>query len=497
MIASRRGFSPYAVGLVTLTFILGLYLLQPERVQAESSGLSIGSPLRSYVPPSAETPFANPPHPTVEIPLNADAPPSADASSNTDSLPSAGADSSPPSPPSADFSSSAHSPSAKASSNPHAAPSAPASSNPHPPPSTGPRWLLAIFTAPTSSSRRSILRSTWLGRYPNSAYEYRFIVGNYSSRSESEVAAINAENATYGDMWAIEDYTNENAETANDIKNLEFFKYLAKYQGERVRQYDFVSKVDDDNWINLPQYHETFMAPRLPGGNKHSNNETVMTIIGRPMRWGSPFSYASGRMYTLSWGIVEYLAKKYTEKPDIEQHEDVAVEWYLWEDNVQHEFVPVEIEQAWDVGIEYIVDNKTMQIHCIKHDDTILEIGQLFDEQGKWNGKLMPGITSFDRTYKEVITRIGEPDESEKELLESTTAAVAHSSDPWESMDWKLIRRKINFEDRELLGSLYPMNLPGNNVSTDVVPRQLGHCVSNDAWCAHKPGAMQAADLEI
>ena len=340
---------------------------------------------------------------------------------------------------------------------------------------------MGIFSGPSSESRRALIRSTWATRFPNPAYEYRFIIGNHTD--DPYGAVIEAENKTHGDIWAIEDYKVENSETANMIKNLEWFKYMQRYEGERVRRYAFVSKVDDDNWLNVPQYFETFVAPRLAGGKKH--NPKGMTIIGRPMNWGAEYAYPSGRMYTVDWPMLEFFAQKYTENPNTGETEDRAMGLYLYENHIPFEYVPVEVEQAFDVGIEYLIDNNTMQIHSMKHDDTLKEVSELFDDRGHWNGKLVPGLTSFDRNYKEVIFRIGQPDEEEQELLQSETKKPGYKrpDDEWETIDWKLIQKKISVEDREVMGDMYPLNLPGNNVSTDVVPRQLGWC---DGSCAHK-----------
>ena len=279
---------------------------------------------------------------------------------------------------------------------------------------------------------------------------------------------------------------NENRETANNIKNMELFKYMVKYEGAKLRRYDFVSKVDDDIWLNIPPYFDAFVAPRLPGGVKHNPNN--LTMIGRPMNWGQDYVYASGRMYTLSWPLLEFFAKKYTMNPLTGKTEDEAAGLYLYEDHVVHEYVPVELEQAWDIGIEYLVNSgsDTLLIHNIKNDETLLEVSTMFDERGRWNGKQIRGLTNFDRNMKEVIERIGEPSQEESEQLRNERESPGHPHDPWASLDWKLIQQKINVEDREVMGNMYPLNLPGNNVSTGVTPRQLGWCAGTDQ-CALEP----------
>ena len=330
-----------------------------------------------------------------------------------------------------------------------------------------PRWLLAIFTAPFAASRRDVIRTTWLRKYNHTDFDYRFILGSY--RQSDLAPAITAENTTHGDIWELDEFTNENYQTANSIKNMELFKYMAqKYNG--TQPYDFVSKVDDDIWFNIPPYYKTFMAPRLPGGRKHDPNALVM--IGRPMVWGSPYAYASGRLYTLSWSLLEFFAKKYTAEPYLELTEDKMAGHFLYHESAPHEFDVVELEQAWDIGLERVVseDVETMLIHSIKHDERIAQVGEVFDDNGKWNGKLMDGLTSFNRTMPEVIERIGPPSGDEMAQLNRGWSTGTFQN-TWNSLDWKLIDAKIAIENREKMGTMYPLNLPGNNKSTGIVAR--------------------------
>ena len=68
----------------------------------------------------------------------------------------------------------------------------------------------------------------------------RFILGD--CRSTVWVPLLGAENATYGDIWALEDYGIENARATNDFENMEVSKYIGRDEGVRVRRYDFISK---------------------------------------------------------------------------------------------------------------------------------------------------------------------------------------------------------------------------------------------------------------
>ena len=128
------------------------------------------------------------------------------------------------------------------------------------------------------------------------------------------------------------------------------------------------------------------------------------------------------------------------------------------------------MEQAWDIGLEYLVNNETILIHCLKKDERILQISMLFDEHGRWNGKLMNGVTNFNRTSEDVIDRLGEVTEEELEQLrkgwEKFSGPGGYQPDSKDTLDWKMIVSKINIEDRVIMGSKFPMNLPGNNESS-------------------------------
>ena len=297
------------------------------------------------------------------------------------------------------------------------------------------------------------------------------MIGDYSKTPWAPI--IDAENATYGDIWVMEDYKNENYETANKVKNMEFFSHMAKQQRlGQIRRYDFVSKVDDDNWVNLPIYWENFMASRLPGGEKYRPD--AMTMIARPFAWGMSYVCPAGRMYTISWPLVEYYAKKYSDHSERKHNEriteDQLMGWYLEQDKFDDlEFVVMEYEQAYDVGVEFVITNSTsdtMMAHSIKSDQQMLEIGGLFDDNGKWNGKKLEGVTNFNRTTPEMLRRFGPPTDEELKQLKLEWAKGPPPENPLDSLDWKMIHDIITIEDRQRLGNLYPLNLGNNNAST-------------------------------
>ena len=122
-----------------------------------------------------------------------------------------------------------------------------------------------------------------------------------------------------------------------------------------------------------------------------------------------------------------------------------------------------------------MVDDTTMLIHGIKSDERLLEISTMFDERGRWNGKVLEGLTTYNRTMKEVEERLGEVSKEEMEGLRVEWDKVLQvRGGGREGLDWRLIEEKISIEDREAMGGIWPMSLPGNNVSRGVVPQKLG-----------------------
>lgn len=151
------------------------------------------------------------------------------------------------------------------------------------------------------------------------------------------------------------------------------------------------------------------------------------------------------------------------------------LQYFLHRDKIDHEFVPMEVEQAWDIGIEYLVNNETILIHCIKVDERMLELSALFDDHGRWNGKLMNGLTNFNRTCPDAISRCGEVSDEELEQLrkgwESYTGPPGYQPDSKQTLDWQMIVAKINVEDRAKMADIFPLTLPGNNDSVYLSPR--------------------------
>lgn len=182
-------------------------------------------------------------------------------------------------------------------------------------PSHDAKWLLGIELPPQKVLRRATIRSTWATstRGLGIPYEYKFIIGGYKHLPWAPI--IDAEIAAHNDILVLEDFIPDDKETANHLKFIALCDHLAKQEQETGKRYEFVSKVDDDVWFNIPPFYDHFIAPRLPGGPKYRSEG--ITVIGRPFNWGGNrgFIYTSGRMYTVNWPHVKIMGAEYAADP--------------------------------------------------------------------------------------------------------------------------------------------------------------------------------------
>ena len=349
-----------------------------------------------------------------------------------------------------------------------------------------PKWLLAIMSSASRSARRNIIRQTYQKMYPSQDYTFRFILGNWSSVWDP---ILKAENDTHGDIWCMENFMNEGDSSANAIKPMLFYQWLAgakiweRESNERERpanvekghitkygggppmgSYKWVSKVDDDSWLNLPLFYDEYMKARLSDeeastpspprvakqrwdlntvssisndlqwrdvnssqhttqraeegmkkkvGNAYANQSpsalqttnTTLTLIGRPMSWERPYNYTSGRFYTMSWPLLTTYARLFAANPIANQSEDILTGRLLYENHIPHNLVPIADARAFDAGWEGLVGNDSLVVHALKSDERFLECASLFDEKGfRVNGageKGVNGLTTYNGTIKE------------------------------------------------------------------------------------------------
>ena len=248
--------------------------------------------------------------------------------------------------------------------------------------SGGGKWLIATMCPASAFSRRNVIRSTWQRLYKNEAFEPRFILSEYESVWEP---LIKKENETYGDIVKL-DGLDPSPQVSNRIKAMELFKHLVA-QG---KQYSFVSKVDDDSFLEAGKFYDEFLEKASP------TNETLISIKNRNEKYPD-FDWPGGAFYTLSWGLVEHIARIHSEQKDTETPEDVRVGKYLSDAKVDFDFVDLKPEEMLEIPIQgaripHKINRKTILVHFLKDDETYLRVAGVFDGDG-YTGQMLEDWT--------------------------------------------------------------------------------------------------------
>jgi hypothetical protein len=191
---------------------------------------------------------------------------------------------------------------------------------------------------------------------------------------------IQHENATHGDLIMLPQLE-ESAHVANTIKMVELLKHLA----DRGSFWKFISKLDDDSFLDVHTFYHTFIIPRL---HKQYHNRT---LIGRHMdHWTPDFEYPGGQFYTFSWDLAMVLARLHDLNPITDEHEDVLIGRLLHEAGEWFEFVTLDNQQAFDYDEEnedpWAWSHKVMEgainPHRLKDDETYLKVAAMYDGSG-------------------------------------------------------------------------------------------------------------------
>jgi hypothetical protein len=200
-------------------------------------------------------------------------------------------------------------------------------------------WFIGTVTPAHGLMRRQLIRETWQKLYRHrNIFTTRFILSN---PGEVWRPFVERENATYGDLIILE-HLEENPEVANSNKSIEFIKYIAS-QG---RTYQFVSKLDDDSFLDAPTFYKDYLQPIV---SRENMTIEPRTIIGRKTKETIyKFPYPGGQFYTMTWDIVKLLAKLHRENPPDEKYEDVLIGRLLHEAREEWFFTELHNRAAFD-----------------------------------------------------------------------------------------------------------------------------------------------------
>jgi hypothetical protein len=251
---------------------------------------------------------------------------------------------------------------------------------PHRAKQKSPVWLIATISPAHSQQRRNIIRATWQTYYRNPAVTTKFVISN---PGDLWMPLIQHENATYGDLILMADLE-ESAHIANTVKTLKFFTYLA---AQGPSHYKFVSKLDDDSFLDVPAFYEEFIIPRLEAPDNG-------TMIGRQLTHPDPrYPYPGGQFYTVSWNMLLTLVRLYATNPIDDEHEDVLVARLLYEGGVPFELVTLSNQRAFDLDEGnsnewdswHSVMDGSINPHAMKDDEVYLRVAAFYGGRGPNN----------------------------------------------------------------------------------------------------------------
>lgn len=242
-----------------------------------------------------------------------------------------------------------------------------------------------------------IIRGTWQRLYHDpTRFATRFVI---SDATEQWRSVIEAENATYGDLIMLS-HLDESREVANSIKTAEFFKYL-QLQGQR---WEFVTKMDDDSFIDAKAFFDHYLMPRLGRGS--SGSTVIARTLGKSEEY--PFKYPGGQFYTMTWDAVEVIASAYTRNPQLPDgvaDEDVLAGYFLARSGLNITFVDMPNNVAFDytqggrngaqnestawardgadlMAWDHAIGPGSLQPHKMKSDKDYLQVSACFDANG-------------------------------------------------------------------------------------------------------------------
>ena len=261
------------------------------------------------------------------------------------------------------------------------------------------QWLIATECAAQSQTRRNIIRTTWQTLYkdPHRRTTTRFILSGYDPLWES---LIQEENATHGDIIKL-DGLDPSPQTSNRVKFMELLTYLVA-RGER---YAWISKVDDDAFLEARMFYHQYLnddeqQQRSINDNKNDNYKNNSVLISMKNIQNYPFPWPGGAFYTVSWPLALLLASHHSSHgghEDQETPEDVRVGKYLYDGEIEFEYREMPREEMFEIPvpgarIPHTITGRAIVVHFLKEHETYLRVARVFGETG-FTGEALEGWT--------------------------------------------------------------------------------------------------------
>lgn len=201
-------------------------------------------------------------------------------------------------------------------------------------------WLILTMVRANHYQRRHIMRNTWQKLYGGRGlFDAKFVIADPGSYWR---ALIEQENATYGDIIMLE-HEHETKKWAGTVKTMEAFRHVVE---NSAKPYTFVSKLDEDSFLDARTFHDVWLAPRVVNGTVPG------TYIGRKRQYAYPFKFADGQFYTLSWDLVTRILELWDANPIDDEHEDVLNARLLYEAEIRYNITTLPPRAAFDYDRE-------------------------------------------------------------------------------------------------------------------------------------------------
>ncbi|KAF2096309.1 hypothetical protein NA57DRAFT_58231 [Rhizodiscina lignyota] len=257
-----------------------------------------------------------------------------------------------------------------------------------------PFWLIATMSMAKEQRRRNMIRTTWHTLYKDYGIKTIFVLNNPTN---VYWPLIEHENATYGDI-IVHEHLVEEPGPNKTIKSVELYKRLIR-EGQ---QFKFVSKTDDDSWIDVPNFIQTFLIPLWDAERTFIARQLVNSDVNDQSLWETGYRWPGGQFYTLTWDLVELVAKLHDANFITDDHEDRIHARLLYEAGEGYDIVRLENQEAFDWGPakgteEDVVagenDDLTKWVHPVgpgainphklKKDSVYMKVAALYDEYGQ------------------------------------------------------------------------------------------------------------------
>jgi len=192
----------------------------------------------------------------------------------------------------------------------------------------------------THLQRRHLIRNTWQRLYGGEGlFDAKFVIPD---PGEFWRPIIEQENATYGDIIML-NHERDTKKWASSVKTMEALRHVVE---NSPKPYTFVSKLDENAFLDARTFHDVWLAPRA------ANKTTENTYIGRRRQYSYPFKYADGQFYTLSWDLVTRLVDLWNANPIDDEAEDVLIGRILYEEGIKYNITTLPPRAAFDYDRE-------------------------------------------------------------------------------------------------------------------------------------------------